>query len=140
MGHKSSHMKHSILSRAAILSSLVLGLSALTLFSGCIAAAAGAGAAGVAYVTGDLTANLDASFDRSVRATERAVQQLEFTKVSESKDALIAVIKVNNAVNKKIKITLERTGDNLTKVTIRVDTFGDQSLSLAILDKMKSNL
>jgi hypothetical protein len=133
-------MKHSILSRAAILSAFVLGLSALTLSSGCIAAAAGAGAAGVAYVMGDLTANLDASLDRSYRAAQRAVEQLEFTKVSESKDALIGVIKVHNAVNQKIKITLERTGDNLTKVTIRVDTFGDQPLSLAILDKIKSNL
>jgi len=140
MRHQSPSMNHSLLSRAALLSALVLGLSTLTLSSGCLAAAAGAGAAGVAYVMGDLTANLDASLDRTVRATEQAVEQLEFTKVSESKDALIAVIKVHNAVNKKIKITLERVGDNLTKVTIRVDTFGDQPLSIAILDKIKSNL
>jgi len=133
-------MHKSLFSRVAVVGALVLGLAGLTLSSGCIAAAAGAGAAGVAYVMGDLTANLDASLDRSYRAAQQAVEQLEFTKVSESKDALIAVIKVHNAVNKKIKITLEHVGDNLTKVTIRVDTFGDQPLSLAILDKIKSNL
>lgn len=133
-------MKPTILSRAAVLAALILGGTTLTLSSGCLAAAAGAGAAGVAFVMGDLTANLDASLDRSYRATQQAVEQLEFTQVSKSKDALIAVIKVHNAVNKKIKITIERVGDNLTKVTIRVDTFGDQPLSMAILDKIKSNL
>ncbi len=133
-------MKHSKLPRAAALAALILGLSTLTLSSGCLAAAAGAGAAGVAFVMGDLTANLDASLDRSYRATQQAVEQLEFTKVSESKDALIAKVTVRNAVNQKIVIKLERVGDNLTKVSIRVDTFGDRPLSMTVLDKIKAKL
>jgi hypothetical protein len=35
---------------------------------------------------------------------------------------------------------LETAGDGVTKVTIWVGTFGDQTLSDAILDKIKANL
>jgi hypothetical protein len=45
-----------------------------------------------------------------------------------------------NAADKKIKIEVERTGERLTKVTIRIGVFGDESLSMAILDKIKANL
>ena len=37
-------------------------------------------------------------------------------------------------------VKLERVGDNLTKVSIRVDTFGDRPLSMTVLDKIKAKL
>lgn len=135
-------MKTSLPSRLATLLILVLGLSTLSLTSGClaVAAGAGAGAGAVAYVRGDLTATLAGNLDRTVQAADKAVQQLEFAKVSESKDALLAIIVVRNAADKKIKITIERTAVDLTKVNIRVGVFGDEVLSMAVMDKIKGNM
>ena len=42
--------------------------------------------------------------------------------------------------NKKIKIKVSKVGDQSAKVQIRVGVFGDEALSLAILDKIKTNL
>lgn len=133
-------MKSNRAPRLASLLALVLALSSLAFTSGCIAVAAGAGAGAVAYIRGDLSATLDSSFDRVYKASQHAVQQLEFARVSDNKDALLGKIVVRNAADKKIEIKVERVGDNLSKVSIRVGTFGDETLSMAILDKIKANL
>lgn len=124
----------------AVLSAAVLiGLATVT--SGCIAVAAGAGAgAAVAYVRGQLEATLGSSFDNTANATNRAIQQLGMAKVSEKKDALVDVFTVRNAADKKIEIRLDNMARDLTKVRIRVGVFGDEPLSIAILEKIKSNL
>jgi hypothetical protein len=120
---------------------VVLVLGALFTSSGCVAVMAGAGAgAAVAYVRGDLDAILDAGLDKSVRATNRAIEQLKFAKISQKEDALIAVLVARNAADKKIEIRLEKQSETVTKVKIRVGTFGDEAPSVAILDKVKMNL
>ncbi|MEI7552232.1 MAG: DUF3568 family protein [Verrucomicrobiota bacterium] len=124
----------------AACSALLLGLAAILFSSGCLAVAAGAGAGAVAYVRGDLNATLEGSLDQTVRAASRAVQQLEFVKVSESKDALLGLIVVRTAADVRVEIKVERVGDHLSKVNIRAGIFGDEKLSLAVLDKIKSNL
>ena len=132
--------RHSFLRRTVRTLILVLGLSALAFSAGCLAVAAGAGAGAVAYVRGDLNTTVEASLDRTHRAVSRAVQQLEFARVSESKDALLSITVARNAADKKIEIRAERMGGTLTKVKIRVGVFGDEALSQAILDKIKANL
>ncbi|MCX6954932.1 MAG: DUF3568 family protein [Verrucomicrobia bacterium] len=122
------------------LAAVVLAGAALTT-SGCVAVVAGAGAgAAVAYVRGDLDTTLNAGFEKSVRAANAAVSDLKFAKVSEKKDALQAIIIARNAADKKIEIRVEQAGDTVSKVKIRVDVFGNEALSLAILDKIKANL
>lgn len=108
--------------------------------SGCVAAAVGAGAGAVAYIRGDLEASLDASLSVAARATDRAISQLEFAKVSERKDALTANFIARTAQDKKIEIVLTKVGDKVTKVKIRVGVFGDEAISLAILDKIKQGV
>lgn len=109
--------------------------------SGCLAVAAGAGAgAAVAYVRGELTATLSSNYDAVTEATNRAIEQLQFAKVSERKDALLDVIVARNAADKKVEIRLENTARDLTKVRIRIGVFGDEALSMAILDRIKANL
>jgi hypothetical protein len=120
--------------------SLLLALTVLTFNSGCLAAAAGAGATAVAWVKGELHTTVNGSFEHSVAAANQAVQQLQFAKVSESKDALLAIIVARNAADKKIEIKLEQVGGALTNVKIRVGIFGDEPLSLAVLEKIKANL
>ena len=125
------------------LSALFLAL-ALLATSGCflvaVGAAGAAGAGTVAYVRGELDANLGNQYDRVVSATDSAVGQLQLAKVRESKDAFSAEIIARNSLDKKIDITISRQADNLTKLTIRIGIFGDEEESRAILDKIRTNL
>jgi hypothetical protein len=129
--------------RFGLRSFLPLGvlLAVVVSTSGCVAVAAGAGAgAAVAYVRGQLEATLGSGFENSVQATNSAIRELGLAKVSERKDALLAVIIVRNAEDKKIEIRLENSALELTKIRIRVGIFGDEPLSIAILERIKNHL
>ena len=104
-----------------------------------MAAGAGAGAT-VAYVRGDLDTTLSANLERSARAVNKAIEDLKFAKVSESKDALQSIIIARNGADKKIELHLDRLADDATKLKIRVGTFGDDVLQVTILEKIKANL
>ncbi len=116
-------------------------LAVLGTTSGCVAIVAGAGAgAAVAYVRGDLDASLDASVEKALGAVNKAVTQLQFAKVSEKKDALQAIVVARNAADKRIEIRVDKVTEASSKVKIRVGTFGDEALSVTILEKIKANL
>jgi hypothetical protein len=118
-----------------------LTLAAALASSGCVAVVAGAGAgAAVAYVRGDLDATLDTGFEKALRAANQAITQLKFAKISEKEDAMLAILVARNAADKKIEIRLEKQSAALTKIKIRVGTFGDEALSMSILDKVRANL
>ena len=76
----------------------------------------------------------------SSAAAREAIEQLEFAKMSDNKDALKAVLVSRTAQDKKVEITLQNNGKKITNVKIRVGVFGDEQLSISILDKIKSNL
>jgi hypothetical protein len=134
-------MKHKKFRRPAALLLAAALLTSTLAFSGCFAVAAGAGAgAAVAYVRGDLDVTLGAGFEKSVRAVNKAVEQLQYAKVSENKDALQSTIIARNAADKRIEFYIEKMADDATKLKIRVGTFGDDALQIAILEKVKANL
>ena len=134
---KSSGLRRTLAGCSVV--AMAVGLMAGT--SGCVAVVAGAGAgAAVAYVRGDLDGTVNAGFEKAVKAVNGAVADLKFTKVSESKDAMLAIIIARNAADKRIEIRVEQAGEKLSKVKIRVGVFGDEALSLAILDKIKAGL
>lgn len=104
-----------------------------------VVAGAGAGAA-VAYIRGDLDATVSAGYDKAVKAANAAVADLKFAKVSENKDALQAIIVARNAADKRVEIRVAKVGESVVIAKIRVGVFGDEALSLAILEKIKANL
>jgi hypothetical protein len=128
--------------RQLFIATLVLSSSGamLALNSGCILAAAGAAGGAVAYVEGKFTAHLNNPYDRVVRATERAIPQLQFAQLSEKHDALKAEFLARTADDTKITVEITRESDNLAQVEIRVGTFGDKQVSMTIFDKIKDNL
>lgn len=134
--------KHPSLSSVWLRQALALVLvgSSLIVLPGCIVAAAGAGAGAVAYVRGELDANLNNDYNKVVDSTRRSIKDLEFALVSENKDALKAVFVARTALDKKVEITIENSGKRLTHIKIRVGLFGDESLSVSILDKIKAGL
>jgi hypothetical protein len=122
----------------------VLMASLLVFMSGCalfvVGAAAGAGAAGYAYVDGEEKATESASLDRTWNATLAAMKDLEFPVTSQAKDALTANLTARNASNTSISIKLEKLSSTSTEIRIRVGTFGDETLSRTILNKISSGL
>jgi len=120
----------------------VLVAAALVLHSGCFALAVGAagGAGAVAYVRGELDTSLPKSLEAVDAAANRAITQLQFAKVSENKDALKAEIIARTGLDKKVTICLDRSGDALTRVRVRVGLIGDETISRATLDKIRANL
>lgn len=119
--------------------------SALVLFqSGCalfvVGAAAGAGAGTYAYVSGEMKGSEAVPLDKAYSAAQAAMQDLEFPIITKSKDALQAQLTARNSVDKKMRIKLKKVSDNITEIRIRVGTFGDESLSQLILDKIKKHL
>jgi len=138
-------MKPNSLTRLLRRSALGAALAgSLALTSGCflvaVGAAAGAGAGAVAYEKGDLTATLAHHVDHVTTATDSALQQMQLVKVNESRDDVSAALTARTSDDKKIEIKITRNSDDTTKIDIRVGTFGDEALSRAILDKIKSNL
>jgi len=118
----------------------VLAAAVLVSLPGCLAVAAGAGAGVVAYVRGDLETSVTTEYAQVVDATRAAIKNLEFAQVSENKDALKAVFVARTALDKKVEINLSNSGKKLTSIKIRVGVFGDEQLSLAVLDKIKAGL
>jgi hypothetical protein len=116
----------------------------LLLGSGCFLVAVGAagavGAGTVAYIRGELDSALSNDLRTVDTATQRAVGQLQFAFVSDRADAFTSEIIARTANDVKVEINLTKEADNLTKVQIRVGTFGDEPMSRAILDRIKSNL
>lgn len=117
---------------------LALAAAGLT---GCVAVvAAGAAGTGVAWYSGRLEANLDHNLDAVFAAAQKSLNQLEFANISNKKSSVDARLVSRTALDKKVEITLEKVTDRSTKVIIRVGIFGDETLSMSILDKIKAAL
>ena len=116
----------------------------VTLTNGCalfvVGAAAGAGAAGYAWVDGEVKTTEASSLNQTWDASLAAMKDLEFTVTDKSKDALSGYVTAQTADNKTIKISLKYISNTSTEIRIRVGTFGDESLSRIILGKINSHL
>ena len=125
---------------------LMFGLMAalLVLTNGCflfvVGAAAGGGAAGYAWVNGEVKTTEASSLNQTWDASLAAMKDLEFNVTDKSKDALSGNVTAQTADNKTIKINLKYISNTSTELRIRVDTFGDENLSRIILNKINSHL
>ena len=122
---------------------LALAAALAVLQSGCVlflvGAAAGAGAGTYAYVSGELKGSESVSLDKAWNASLAAMKDLEFPITTKSKDALQAEVVARTSADKKIVVKLKKVSDKTTEIRVRVGTFGDETLSRMILDKIKSH-
>ena len=120
---------------------MIIGAS-LLIHSGCalllIGGGAAAGAGTVAYVKGELRSTQEIPFERTWNATTEAMKELEFAITQKEKDALSGLIVARGTDDQKIVIHLEKQSEDLTEIRIRVGSFGDESRSQLILDKIKA--
>ena len=121
---------------------LILALS-LVINSGCPAVFVGAAAGGavgagtVAYIGGELKSTEAVSLNRAWKASQMAMGDLGFKITDKDKDAFDAELRASGAGRKKIRIALKRISDTSTEIKIRIGTFGDESLSRQILEKIE---
>ncbi len=124
---------------------VLLLLASPAVLSGCLAAAAVgggavAGAGTIAYLRGELKSTEGHQFSVVWAATVKAVEQLEFIVVNKVNDAVSGKYECVTAEDKTVHINVQRVGDNITEIRIRVGTFGDETLSRYILNKIQSNI
>jgi hypothetical protein len=119
----------------------LLAIGATVLLGGCMLAAVGAGAAGtVAYVKGDLEAVEAKKLDTVYDATKKALKQLELSVSVDTKDKISATIIARDSSDKKITVKLSAATEDSTNISIRFGTFGSETKSGMVLDKIKENL
>jgi len=116
---------------------VLLSLGALT---GCLAVAGTAVVGTAAYVGGDLEARLETSPQRIVEASQAAFQEMEIRLISADATGIDGQVIGRTALDRKIEIHVERDGETGSKLSIRVDTFGDEALSRQIFEKIRSKL
>jgi hypothetical protein len=121
---------------------LSLMLIAIGIFGqGCVAAAVGLGAAGtIAYIRGDLQSTEAQNIQVVYSAALKAVDELHLNLISKSQDALSAIIIARDAEDKKITIKMTASSEQTTKLSIRIGTFGDETKSQQIYQKIYNNL
>ncbi|MBI2487730.1 MAG: DUF3568 family protein [Deltaproteobacteria bacterium] len=127
------HKNWLLITMLGIISLLNSGCAAVLLGGG--AAAAGAGT--ILYIKGELQSTEGVSLDTAWMATQTAIKDMEFITGTTEKDAFSAKLIAYTSDNRKIQINLKRKTDKLTEIAIRVGTFGDESLSLLILENIK---
>jgi len=108
----------------------------------CVAFLAGgaAGAGAISYLRGELQSTIGHDINRTWRATESAVAQLQFQVTEASADQTTGKLLAKNAAGTDVTIRLKRETENMTEVKIRVGVMGDRQMSEQILDQIKANL
>lgn len=114
----------------------------LVLNMGCAAAllAGGAAAGAVTYINGELRTTLDRPMNAVWNATTMTMQELELTIQEQEKDALTGRIHALGATDNNIYINLKSVTENVTQIRIRINVFGDESLSRQIYRNIEENL
>ena len=122
----------------AILVSMI-GVAAVVTAGGCLAVALGGGAVGAAYVLGDVERTYPYPLDVVWAATETALAELQLPSTFDSKDQLTARFDRRTAAGDRIRIHLTSRGQ-FTRMSLRVNTFGDKSMSHVIVSRIESHL
>jgi len=117
--------------------------SVITVLStGCAAAilAGGAAAGAVSYINGELRTSSDRPIHAVWNATTLTMQEMELTIEEQEKDALTGRIHAVGANGKNIYINFKSITENVTQIRIRINVFGDESLSRQIYRRIEKNL
>ena len=114
------------------------------LLTGCAAlmvgAAAGGAAAGALYYKGELKADVDATPQAVMAATEKAFRDLIWTKETVEASATDGLATAHTATGKEVKVTVFTKTPQVSELGIRIGTFGDENLSRLLYDRIVSFL
>ncbi|MFA6358004.1 MAG: DUF3568 family protein [Candidatus Omnitrophota bacterium] len=118
----------------------ILSVFLLLNICGCFLLVAGAvgGVGTAAWLSGKLTQQFNAPYDRTVKASESALKSLNFEIVKVAKETNVTTFRSHYADGKEIWIDVRKVTDTSTKVEIRVGgVSADKEACTKILDRIK---
>lgn len=95
---------------------------------------------GVKNYAGTVVTYIDATPEQIVNATVNTIRELKLTLISSSWSTLDGDVVARTAQDKKVDIEVKGVGQNISKIEIRVGVWGDEAMSVRILDKIKAKL
>ncbi len=124
---------------------IVFVLSGVFLFSicGCIALLAGAagGAGTAAWLSGKLTQEFHAPYERTISAAKTALKSLNLAIEKETHEDTVTQLKSKYTDGREIWIDIRKVSEDSSKVEVRVGTIGSNKEAAGkILKKIQSSL
>jgi hypothetical protein len=116
---------------------------------GCLVATVGAvggAAAGYAYYKGKVNQDFNAGFEDTLAAGRTALTELGLPVLSETRASNSAILESHSAEGDRIRIDIDSFDSpipiegKITRVGVRVATFGDQAFSQKVLDQIGAHL
>jgi uncharacterized iron-regulated membrane protein len=115
---------------------MVIALMGLTGCGALFVGAAGGAVAGALYYQGVLKADVDATPQAVISATERAFRDLIWSKEVATASAADGLATARTATGKTVKVTVEAKTPETSTLGIRIGTFGDENLSRLLYDRI----
>lgn len=123
---------------------MILICSGLLLINtcGCVALLAGAaaGAGTATWLSGKLTQEVNAPFDRSLQAARSALKSLKLKVRKETVKENVAQVMSNYSDGKTVWIDIRRVTQSTSKIEVRVGATGDQEAASKILKQITKYL
>ena len=119
---------------------IVLAVSVLWLINmcGCVALLAGAagGAGTAAWLSGKLSQEVNASFDKTLKAAKSALRSFKLKVTKETIEEKVAQVMSNYTDGRTIWIDIHRVSESTSRVEVRVGATGDKDIARKILDRI----
>ncbi len=112
----------------------VLTAGPLLVISGCRAGE------GVTNVMGSYETYVAATPDEVAEAAVDTVEDLQLVLIEKSATKLDALVVARTAQDEPVRIKINREGNNVSKVAVRVGTVADEEISLEVIEGIKSRL
>ena len=95
---------------------------------------------GVTNNAGTVVARFAASPDKVSEAAKATLEELKFQFIVARSSKLDGYLSAKTAQNDDVEIKVNFAGDNVSEVKIRIGTFGDEGISLRIIDGIRSRI
>lgn len=95
---------------------------------------------GAENFAGEISAHLDATPDQIIKATKQTFIDMKLITVSAVATTLDGRAVARTATDDRVAVEVQSKGTNISEIEIRVGVFGDEALSLRILDAIENNL
>ena len=119
---------------------IVVVISVLWLMNmcGCVALLAGAagGAGTAAWLSGKLSQEVNASFDKTLKAAKSALRSFKLKVTKETIEEKVAQVMSNYTDGRTIWIDIHRVSESTSRVEVRVGATGDKDIARKILDRI----
>ncbi|MCE9592150.1 MAG: DUF3568 domain-containing protein [Planctomycetes bacterium] len=96
--------------------------------------------AGVSNVAGTVNSVVGASPDKVAAAAKATLEDLKLASISASSTKVDGKVTAKTAQDRVVTIKIATAGENVSEVDIRVGDFGDEGLSMQILDGIKKRI